>query len=118
MAIKISESCVYVSDIETSRNFFENALGFPFKQEGQFTSGIRWIKFDLGIELLVMDGAKGTGRSEKVGTVVETMTCLEVDDFKSFLSRLKLNSVTLEIVEEGYLVFRDPDGNRFEAYQK
>lgn len=114
MNIKKIYACwVYVSDLEASKDFFEN-LGFvlKFKQDD-------WIEFDLGATSFAI-----LKRPPEKGSVVpqKTRIMFEVEDIKLMFNSLVANKVTIigDIRNEHYgklLTFEDLDGNWFEFFE-
>lgn len=111
---KIYACWVYVSDLKSSKEFYEK-IGFSVKCiDGD------WIEFDTGqtvFAILQRPKEKGAVRAEK------TWIMFEVTDIKRTQKELLCKNVKLvgSIRKEKYgklLTFEDPDGHWLELYER
>jgi metallothiol transferase len=116
MNIKKIYACwIYVSDLNKSIDFYQNAIGFRIK----FIED-EWIEFDLGetsFAILKRPSSKGKVVPQKTRIMFET------NDIESLYHDLRDKNVTFigEIRNEPYgklLTFEDPDGHWLEFFQE
>lgn len=105
---------IYVSDLERSKDFYQNKIGLKFKLQNE-----DWIEFDLGKTSFAI-----LQRPPKKGTVTPSKTRImfEVKDIEAFYNDASGKGVKFinGIRDEEYgrlLTFEDPDGHWLEAYQ-
>jgi metallothiol transferase len=105
---------VYVSDLERSKDFYQNKIGLKFKSQNE-----DWIEFDLGKTSFAI-----LQRISEKGTVVPSKTRImfEVKDIETFYDDATGKGIKCigGIRNERYgslLTFEDPDGHWLEVYQ-
>jgi len=119
MRLAFAEVQSFVSDLASSRDFYEGTLGLELKQE----TG-DWLIFDVsGTTLILMSGAKQRPYEGRYGSMTGTVVCLLSEDIDRDHATLKQQGVrffsSVNEVPEGRCVgFQDPDGNLLELIQK
>jgi lactoylglutathione lyase len=111
---KIFAVWVYVSDIDTSRYFYEKILKVKFKYRD-----LNWIEYDLGdtdFAILQRPTNKGKVKPQK------TRVMFQVDDIFAWKAAFIKHDVKIigDIRIEAYgnlLTFADPDGHWLELFQ-
>lgn len=110
---KIYAVWVYTKDLDASKNFYEEVLGFKFKKrDGD------WIEFDLGETSFAL---LKRHHGEEI-TPQKTHTMLEASDLETAQKELEKKGVKFvgEIRRDSYgniLTFQDPNGHWLELFE-
>jgi predicted enzyme related to lactoylglutathione lyase len=119
MGLTFAEVQSFVSDLQRSKDFYQNILGLSLKQE----TG-EWLIFDVsGTTLIIMSGAERRPHEGPYGSKSGTVVCLLSDDIDRDYAALTERGVRFfsnvnEVPEGRYVGFQDPDGNLLELIQR
>ncbi len=126
-------NAILVEDIETSRTWYKDVLGFEVVLESEITTGFTILnlrKGDSALELIQLPGALSPKEAIenyhsktrihgffKMGFQVD-----DLDEWVSFLreKKVKFNGDVVQdpVTDKRMLIILDPDGNRIQLFEK
>lgn len=112
----------YITDVQRSREFYRDRLGFEVLEEDQ---GVGVVKYDAGGIVLsthLVETQSNASRTEHMKVARSSALVLYTPDLRSTYRRYEEAGVTFDTgISEGEIGliagFHDPDGHRFYLYQ-